>query len=146
MSANLHVEAPFELRGSRVRIRAQTTRLFSSVFLSSTRRDLDAERQKIKDKVVGHLQIACLLGEEMASDYASTVQACLDKVDEAAGFIGVFAYWYGSIPPNEQCSITHLEFRRALARLEQSADLPMMILIALYSLVVTPKKNENAPA
>ena len=129
MSANLHVEAPFELRGSRVRIRAQTTRLFSSVFLSSTRRDLDAERQKIKDKVVGHLQIACLLGEEMASNYTSTVQECLDKVDEAAGFIGVFAYWYGSIPPNEQCSITHLEFRRALKRMEQSADLPMMILM-----------------
>src|SRR3954463_15627683 len=119
MSANLHVEVPFELRGSSVVIRAQTTRPFASVFVSSTRRDLDSERQQIKNKVVGYLQISCLLGEEMLSNYAPTVQECLDRVDEAAGFIGVFAYWYGSIPPNEQCSITHLEFRRALERLEK---------------------------
>jgi hypothetical protein len=129
MSANLHVEVPFELRGSSVVIRAQTTRPFSSIFLSSTRRDLDAERQQIKNKMAKRLQIACLLGEEMVSGYVPTVAKCLEEVDKAAGFIGVFAYWYGSIPPNEQCSITHLEFRRALERLKQESDLPMMILM-----------------
>jgi hypothetical protein len=129
MSANLHVEVPFELHGSRVVIRAQTTLPFSSVFLSSTRRDLEVERQQIKNKVAKHIQIACLLGEEMVSGYVPTVAKCLEEVDKAAAFIGVFAYWYGSIPPNEQCSITHLEFRRALERLEKTSNLPMMILM-----------------
>lgn len=129
MSANPHVEVPFELRGGSVVIRAQTTRPFASVFLSSTRRDLEAERQQIKHKVAKRLQVACLLGEEMVSGYVPTVAKCLEEVDKAAGFIGIFAYWYGSIPPHQQCSITHLEFRRALERLEQNGDLPMMILM-----------------
>jgi hypothetical protein len=129
MSTNLHVEAPFELRGSSVVIRAQTTRPFSSVFLSSTRRDLEAERLRIREKVVKRLRIACTLGEELLADYEPTVEKCLAEVDAAAGFIGVFAYWYGSVPPGEQRSITHLEFLRALERQEQKADLPMMILM-----------------
>ena len=129
MSANLHVEAPIELRGSTVVIRAQTTRPFSSVFLSSTRRDLEAERQQIKNKVLKRVQVPCLLGEEMVSGYVPVVSECLKKVDEAAGFIGVFAYWYGSVLKNQQLSVTHLEFRRALERLEKDDDLPMIILM-----------------
>jgi uncharacterized protein DUF4062 len=145
MSPNLHVEVPFELRGSSVVIRAQTTRPFSSVFVSSTRRDLEAERQQIKLKVLKRLQVACLLGEEMVSGYVRTVDKCLEEVDAAAGFIGVFAYWYGSVlDEKQQVSITHMEFRRALERLEQKDDLPMLILMPKEPSAVKTELEERA--
>lgn len=129
MSANLHIEAPVELRGGNVVIRSPGAISFPTVFISSTVDDLKDIRQEVKNRLLKYLKIACLLGEEMAVGYKDVVQECMDQVDGAAGYIGIFAYWYGSIPPQHQVSITHLEFQRAFQRWEQDPNPPLVIFM-----------------
>jgi len=85
------------------------------IFLSSTVRDLETYRQAVKT-ALGRAQTACFLSEEWSGGYDDTVQKCYDRLHQAAGYIGIFAFWYGSIPPNSDKSITHMEFQWAMER------------------------------
>ena len=44
------------------------------------------------------------------------MQKCRERVHQSGGFILLLGYWYGSIPPGKDKSITNLEFEWALER------------------------------
>jgi hypothetical protein len=82
-----------------------------TVFLSSTFEDL---REYI-ERVQTYIQRAGVFcsTQSWVTTFISTIDECRKRLDESDAYVGIFAYWYGSIPPNSQQSITHLEFNWA---------------------------------
>jgi hypothetical protein len=78
--------------------------------------DLRAYRTNVQDALLQHSQIAVFLSGDWVEAYVDVVQLCRQKLQQASGYYGIFAYWYGSIPPDEQRSITCLEFAWARQR------------------------------
>src|SRR5215203_2821242 len=82
------------------------------IYISSTYSDLNDAREQVYRvlRKMGHDTIAM-------EDYVATDQRPLDKcladVDSCDIYVGIFAWRYGYIPPNEERSITELEFREA---------------------------------
>jgi hypothetical protein len=99
------------------------------VFLSSTIGDLEEFRQEVKDVLHTRARIACFLSEEWINTYGATVETCKQRLEEANGFIGIFGYWYGSIPNGYKQSITHLEFTWALKKWASDKPPPIAILM-----------------
>ena len=87
-----------------------------TVFLSSTIGDYEAYRREVQDVLLKKAECACFLSEDWIGGYDATVQKCRDRVCQCGGFILLLGYWYGSIPPGKDKSITHLEFEWALDR------------------------------
>lgn len=82
----------------------------NNVFVGSTITDLHEYRIRVKDA----LELANLtvqLSEDWIGGYDDTVARCHQRLDQADGYLGIFAYLYGSVPPEYEESITHLEFR-----------------------------------
>ncbi len=86
------------------------------VYISSTYNDLEEHRQAVYHALrqLGHDVVAM-------EDYVATDQRplakCLEDVATSDVYIGIFAWRYGFIPPNdnpEQHSITELEYRQAV--------------------------------
>jgi hypothetical protein len=98
------------------------------IFLSATVRDLIPYRQAVKIGL-GHAEIACFLSEEWSGGYDDTIQKCHDKLHSVNGYIGIFAYWYGSIPPGFNKSITHMEFHWAMQRWGKSTYPPIAVFM-----------------
>lgn len=86
------------------------------IFLSSTIGDYEALRREVRDVLLRKAECACFLSEDWVGGYDATVQKCRQRVLESGGFILLLGYWYGSIPPGKQKSITHLEFEWALEK------------------------------
>jgi hypothetical protein len=86
------------------------------IFLSSTVQDLHAYRTHVQDALQRHSQIAVFLSGDWIEGYIDIIQLCRQRLQQASGYYGIFAYWYGSIPPNAQRSITCLEFEWARQR------------------------------
>jgi hypothetical protein len=99
------------------------------VFLSSTIGDLENYRQEVQDALLKQAQVACFLSEDWINTYGPTIKKCREELEKAQGFIGIFAYWYGSIPPGEKRSITHLEFTWALEKWQHEKSKPIAILM-----------------
>lgn len=96
-----------------------------TIFLSSTIGDYgyddpDVERpnfrREVQDGLSKKANCACFLSEDWIGGYDATVQKCRERVHQSGGFILLLGYWYGSIPPGKDKSITHLEFEWALER------------------------------
>lgn len=85
-----------------------------NVFLSSTIGDYAALRAEVRDVLLHKAECACFLSEDWVGGYESTVAKCRERVIEAGGFLLLMGYWYGSVPPRQEKSITHLEFEWAL--------------------------------
>jgi Domain of unknown function (DUF4062) len=85
------------------------------IYISSTYSDLQESREAVYRvlRKMGHDAIAM-------EDYVATDQRPLDKcladVARCDIYIGIFAWRYGYIPPNQEQSITELEFREAVRR------------------------------
>src|SRR5215211_3984563 len=83
------------------------------VYISSTYSDLSDVREEAYRvlRKMGHDVVAM-------EDYVATDQRPLDKcladVDSCDIYVGIFAWRYGYVPPNEEQSITELEFREAV--------------------------------
>jgi parallel beta-helix repeat protein len=83
------------------------------IYISSTYSDLKDARDAVYGvlRKMGHNTIAM-------EDYVATDQRPLDKcladVDSCDVYIGIFAWRYGYIPPDEDRSITELEFRETV--------------------------------
>ena len=99
------------------------------VFLSSTIGDLKGYRQEAQDALFKRARVTCFLSENWINSYGPTVEKCREELEKARGFIGIFGYWYGSIPPGEQRSITHLEFTWALEKWRYQNPPPIGILM-----------------
>ncbi|MBF0452071.1 MAG: DUF4062 domain-containing protein [Candidatus Magnetomorum sp.] len=84
----------------------------AKIYISSTFEDLKVYRQSVSDvlKQLGHEVIA--MEDYVASD-KRPLQKCLTDVASCNIYIGLFAWRYGYIPPNNEKSITELEYQEA---------------------------------
>jgi hypothetical protein len=96
------------------------------VFLSSTVQDLKEYRLRVRD-ALRVSSIHCELGEEWSGSYGSTVDLVSSKLHQSRSYYGIFAHYYGSVPPGRSESITIMEFRWAQKRWGQ--DRPPRIAI-----------------
>jgi hypothetical protein len=92
-----------------------------SIFISSTIRDLDLYRVEVQDALVKRANVGAYLSEDWSGGYDDTVQRCRDQLSQSDAYFGIFAFWYGSIPPHCTESITHQEFLWALEKWGASA-------------------------
>jgi hypothetical protein len=86
------------------------------VFLSSTIRDLESYRRGVQDALLTKAEVAVFLSEDWPGGYDDTVAKCRARVEGSHGFFLLMGYWYGSIPPGFEKSITHLELEWALGK------------------------------
>ncbi len=89
-----------------------------SVFISCTRRDLEAYIAAAKEAVERYGARAVVMERKTAS-FADALTVSLKWVDEAEIYLGIFANRYGYCPDDPDCggetrSITELEYRRAV--------------------------------
>jgi len=82
------------------------------VFISSTRLDLAAHRQELRNKLTG-LQQVVLGMEDMGSNPADAVTVSEEYVRECDVFIGVYAFRYGYTPEEPGASVTEQEYELA---------------------------------
>ena len=91
------------------------------VFVSSTYRENTQRRRKIRDAIERAGMVAVTM-ESMTADERPTKRACLDAVRDADVYLGLLAWRYGWIPPDERHSITELEY-------EAAADKPRLVFV-----------------
>lgn len=96
-------------------------------FLSSTFDDYRDIRQQVKDAVEGVKDCYCPLIEDQTNTYNPTVALCQQWIQDSDGFILMLGYWYGSTPPGESRSITHLEFEYAFNKWGQQPEVKMAV-------------------
>ncbi|KPA11637.1 hypothetical protein MHK_008166 [Candidatus Magnetomorum sp. HK-1] len=84
----------------------------AKIYISSTFEDLKVYRKAVYDVLnqLGHKVIA--MEDYVASD-KRPLQQCLTDVASCDIYIGLFAWRYGYIPPNNEKSITELEYQQA---------------------------------
>ncbi|MCP4203936.1 MAG: DUF4062 domain-containing protein [bacterium] len=85
----------------------------AKIYLSSTYEDLAEHRQAV-------YRVLRQMGHDVISmeDYTATgrqpTEKCLADVRECGIYVGIFAWRYGYVPPEETRAITELEYREAL--------------------------------
>lgn len=99
------------------------------VFVSSTVRDLSAYRAAVQDVLLNRVEVAAYLSEHWGGGLDDTVQKCRTRLLQADAYLGIFAYWYGSVPPEYGESITHLEFNWAMERWGDAAIPPIAVFM-----------------
>jgi hypothetical protein len=92
-------------------------------FISSSCIDLPEHRRQVVQACL-ELQIRPDGLERWPLADSDATAQCLDKLDSADLFIGVYAHRYGWVPPGHSKSISELEYDRALAR-----GLPRLIFL-----------------
>ena len=96
--------------------------MVKEVFIGSTAQDLGTYRLEVQDALLRRAEIAAFLSEDWTDGYGKTVEKCCEKLKAADGYLGIFAYWYGSLPPGCTKSITHMEFHWAKEKWAQSKN------------------------
>ncbi len=115
------------------------------LFLSSTVKDLEDYRREVRDVCLHKAQTTCLLSEEdWSGGYDDTVEKCKVLVRNSNAFILLMGYWYGSIPPGEERSITHIEFDQALWRWKRNKFPPMAVMTPAPGSLADKKLREAA--
>lgn len=97
------------------------------VFLSSTIEDFGPYRRAVQ-QAISKAQVACFLSEDWGGGYDDTICKCRDKIRQANGFLLLLGYWYGSIPPHSDRSITHMEFDWAKERWGEQSYPPLAVM------------------
>lgn len=82
------------------------------VFISSTSLDLKTARRKVAQALrkAGHEPVGM---EDWGARHATPLEEALRKVAESDVFVGIYAWRYGFRPPNQNLSITELEYDEA---------------------------------
>ncbi|MFZ1415773.1 MAG: DUF4062 domain-containing protein [Defluviicoccus sp.] len=91
------------------------SREIGSVFLSATVKDLRHYRDEVQSALRG-IRVTVFLQEEWNEASGRSVNLCLQRLDEADGYVGVFGFRYGWIPSGRDVSITELECLHAFER------------------------------
>src|SRR5689334_6572711 len=84
------------------------------VFISSTSKDLTDYREAAM-RAVSALDMHPVVMEDFNATDANAVDKCRQAVESCDILIGVYAYRYGYVPPDEQHSITEMEYEWATA-------------------------------
>lgn len=88
------------------------------IFISSTIRDLHFVRASLAGKIEAELGHRAVASESVSFDFSGTgsiVESCLDEIEKSDVYVLVIGERYGSIVPEWGISITHAEYRHALA-------------------------------
>jgi hypothetical protein len=82
------------------------------VFVSSTRKDLDADCRPavLKAFRLPTVESLAISMEDWSIEYHPAVEVCEAKIGESSHYIGIFGYFRGWVPPGHETSITELEF------------------------------------
>lgn len=115
-----------------------------NIFLSSTVRDYEDLRRQVQDVLCKEAKCACFLSEDWVESYSPTIAVCRQRVQESGGFILMLGHWYGSIPPGEEKSITHLEFEWAFEKWASQPFPNMAVLRPQQGSAVDKKLKELA--
>ncbi|UCE05506.1 MAG: DUF4062 domain-containing protein [bacterium] len=83
------------------------------VFVSSTYEDLVEYRQAVKDAIIAKQHVPIMMETLIPEGENPPKEECLENVDEADIFIGIYAYRYGFIPKGDKLSITEQEYNKA---------------------------------
>ncbi len=84
------------------------------VFMSSTQKDLQPERDAV-ESVIGKLGYECLRAESHSAPGKSPKEACCDMARICDIYVGVYGKSHGSIDSELGLSITEMEFNEAKA-------------------------------
>ena len=85
------------------------------VFVSSTALDLRAHREAIREALM-QLQMHPVMMEDFNATDAGAVEKCKREVVDSDVFVGIYAYRYGFVPPDQHRSITEMEYDWAAER------------------------------
>ena len=85
------------------------------IFISSTMKDLQAERQAVK-QAIADLRLEAVRAETLGSQPVSSRQACLEMARQCDIYLGIYGARYGWVPPGDQVSVTEMEFQEARKR------------------------------
>ncbi len=84
----------------------------AKIYLSSTYADLVDERQAVY-RTLRKLRHDVMAMEDYVATDERPLDKCLADVGDSDLYVGVFAWRYGYVPPDQTQSITELEFREA---------------------------------
>lgn len=97
------------------------------IFISSTIDDLKEYREAVAQALKP--SALCLMIQDWPDGHWDVIEVCRKKVDESYGYVGIFAYYYGSIPPGQTASITHLEYQWVQKKWETHPHPPIVIFM-----------------
>jgi len=108
------------------------------VFISSTWRDLQKEREAV-EAALHRMKSTAFSGMEYFGSRPETPkEVCLTEVARSHVYIGIFAHRYGSLDKETGLSMTELEYRKA-----QECDIPCLIYLMDKSVHVLPDNVER---
>lgn len=93
------------------------------VFISSTSKDLQAERQAV-EAITKRMSIPFVAMEYFGSDHRAPIDVCLQSVHQCSIYIGIIGLRYGSLAPESTLSFTECEYHEATR-----AGLPRLIYL-----------------
>lgn len=96
------------------------------VFLSSTIEDFKKYRLAAQN-ALKDAEISCFLPKNWVTAHVSVMQECRERVQRANAFLLLLGHWYGSIPPDSQKSITHMEYDWACERWATQGKRPIAV-------------------
>ncbi len=107
------------------------------IYISSTYQDLAAAREAVY-RALRKMRHDVIAMEDYVATDQRPVDKCLADVAECDIYVGIFAWRYGHIPPEQKCSITELEFREAV-RCKKTC-----LLFLLHEEAPWPRKQMDA--
>jgi hypothetical protein len=81
-------------------------------FVSSTSIDLRPYREKVRQALL-HLDLFPIMMEEFGANSEEPTTVAISRLRGADVYVGIIAWRYGTIPPGETRSVTHLEYLEA---------------------------------
>jgi len=84
----------------------------TKVFVSSTWVDLQPEREAV-ERALNRMEVRFVGMEYFGSRPDTPKQTCLNEIARSNVYVGIIAHRYGTIDPEEGCSLTELEYREA---------------------------------
>src|SRR5215469_12059856 len=84
------------------------------VFISSTSLDLRAYRERVRDILLNLGLFPVGIEHFGAQDTGDGNKVSVDQLAGSDVYLGVYACWYGTIPPDQHRSVTHEEHEEAV--------------------------------
>src|SRR6185312_4059315 len=102
----------------------EPSRSMLRIFVGCTSRDLEKHRDAVRREIDAFDEHPVVMGDFSARD-GDAVDVSLERLRSCNVYILLLAWRYGTIPPDETLSVTHLEYRAA-----KDAGMPRLIFLA----------------
>src|SRR5262245_1442922 len=107
------------------------------IYISSTFSDLAEARQTVY-RALRKLRHDVIAMEDYIATDLRPVDKCLSDVASCDVYVGLFAWRYGYIPPQQEQSITELEFREAVRQ-----GIPCLLFLLHDDVSWPPKQTDD---